>query len=115
MPTNYNPDTDALETMQERFAREAEVDERIMRDELAKEFEAWYAEHGWKYVSSREGAFVTWKAATEAMRKRVAALEGWKASAENRREIQRQREEQIATLTAERDVLLSALRELIAS
>lgn len=31
MPTNYNPDTDALETMQERFAREAEIDERIMR------------------------------------------------------------------------------------
>lgn len=36
MPTNYNPDTDALETMQERFAREAEVDERIMRGEREK-------------------------------------------------------------------------------
>lgn len=36
MPTNYNPDTDALETMQERFEREAEVDEQIMRGELGK-------------------------------------------------------------------------------
>lgn len=36
MPTNYNPDTDALETGQERFAREAEVDERIMRGEREK-------------------------------------------------------------------------------
>lgn len=28
-----------------------------------EEFDSWYAEHGWKYVSSREGAFVVWKAA----------------------------------------------------
>ena len=40
-----------------------------------EEFDAWYAEHGWKYVSSREGAFVVWKAAADTLRQRVAELE----------------------------------------
>ena len=40
-----------------------------------EEFDAWYAEHGWKYVSSREGAFVVWKAAADTLRQSVAELE----------------------------------------
>ncbi len=40
-----------------------------------EEFDAWYAEHGWKYVSSREGAFVVWKAAADTLRQRVQELE----------------------------------------
>lgn len=49
MPTNYNPDTDAIETMQERFEREAEVDERIMRGEREKAAKTEHTPEPWEW------------------------------------------------------------------
>ena len=63
-PGEYHPDWHSVRDSIFARAIQLALIEKMRKEPVAwNEFDAWYAETGWRYVSSREGAFVVWKAA----------------------------------------------------